>query len=112
MIDYLAAPPPPPTPMGQLYDLARLLTILVSIYCLGQIAMLYTWWARLPVFLRFMLLSNLIFVVVVGYGVTESYLLNIPGGLRSVAVLVSVIYCAVGLTLGVRAVGRNPLTKE
>ena len=74
--------------------------------------MLYTWWVRQSVYLRFMLLSNLIFVVVVGYGVVESYLLSIPGGPRSVAVLVSVIYCAIGLTLGVRAVGRNPLTKE
>lgn len=98
--------------MGEFYDMARLLVIMVSLYCFVQIAMLYQWWSRLPVYLRLMLLSNLIFVVVSGYGVVEAYILGIPGGPRSLGILVSVIYCAAGLTLGVRAVGNNPTKKE
>lgn len=112
MIDYLTAPPPTATPVSEFYDLARLLAIMVSLYCFVQIAMLYQWWSRLPVYLRLMLLSNLIFVVVSGYGVVESYILGIPGGPRSLGVLVGIAYCAAGLTLGVRAVGNNPITKE
>lgn len=96
----------------EFYDLVRLFTIVGSLYCLVQMGLLYHWWTRLPVYLRFMLLSSLIFVVVSGYGVLEAYVLGVPGGPRSLGFLVSVIYCAVGLTLGVRAVGRNPLNKE
>ena len=103
---------PPHTLAGEFYDLVRLLAVVGSVYCLVQMGLLYQWWTRQPVYLRFMLLSNLVFVVVGGYGVLEAYVLGVPGGPRSLGFLVSVIYCAVGLTLGVRAVGRNPLTKE
>lgn len=93
--------------VNEFYDVVRLLVIVVSLYCFVQIAMLYRWWAQQPMYLRFMLLSNLIFVVVGGYGVVEAYVLGVPGGPRSLAILVSVIYCAVGLTLGARAVNHN-----
>lgn len=97
----------PHTSADEFYDLVRLLVIVVSLYCLVQIGLLYRWWARQPMYLRFMLLSNLIFVVVSGYGVLEAYVLGVPGGLRSLGILVSVTYCAVGLTLGVRSIDRN-----
>lgn len=112
MIDYLASPPLPHTPASEFYDMVRILVLMVSLYCFVQIAMLYQWWSRLPVYLRLMLLSNLIFVVVSGYGVLEAYIRDVPGGPRSLGFLVGVVYCAAGLTLGVRAVGSNPTKKE
>ena len=98
----------PHTSADEFYDLVRLLVIVVSLYCLVQIGLLYRWWARQPMYLRFMLLTNLIFVVVSGYGVLEAYVLGVPGGPRSLGFLVSIIYCAVGLTLGVRSIERKP----
>lgn len=97
---------------GNPYELIRAACVVVALFCFVLIAMLYPWWAKQTRAVRFMLLSNLIFSTVVTYGVTESYFMDIPGGGRSIATLVCLIYCAIGLILGLRDAHREKKEKE
>lgn len=93
------------------YNLVRVATLVVAIYCLGQAVFLYPWWRKLPRHHRLILLALLIFVVTGGYGTGEAYYAELPGGPRVIFMLVGFLYCSIGLTMGVRAVRRAPIKK-
>lgn len=96
----------------EISTLIRAVCVVLAVFCLIAIAMLYPWWVKQTRTVRFMLLSNLVFSVVAAYGVTEAIFMSTPGAGRAVTTMVSLLYCAIGLILGLRDAHLEKKEKE